>query len=88
MRSIKDVFIILFYILLIIFSVFIICQIIIKIYGRSWETQDIVIALLILIMGFLFNLIIKLSKLETDFNNLKNSFCNLAKDFKQHLSLE
>lgn len=77
---------IILYVLLILFSIFIIYQLIIKILGGSWETQDIIIALLILIIGFIFNITVKLTKIETNFNNLKNSFCNLAKDFKQHLS--
>jgi len=39
-----------------------------------------------LMMGFLFNITVKVTKLESNFNNLKNSFCSLAKDFKQHCS--
>lgn len=77
---------IILYGLLIILSIFIIYQLIIKILGGSWTTESIIIALLILIIGFIFNLTIKLTKSETNLNNLKNSFCNLAKDFKQHLS--
>lgn len=86
MADIKEISRITAYILLIIFAVFIIYQIIIKILGGSWELQDIVIALLVLIIGFLFNLTIKLTKLESDFNNIKSSFCNMAKDFKEHLN--
>ncbi len=82
----KDVLNIFLYILLIIFSVYIIYQLILKIFGGSWQTEDIVIALLILIIGSVLNITIKLAKLETNFSNLKTSFCSLAKDFKEHLS--
>ncbi len=82
MIRIKKILIILFYIILIIFALFIIYQIIRKILGGSWETQDILIALMILLIGFIFNMTIKLTRLESNFNNLKTSFCNLAKDFK------
>ena len=85
MVDIKEAFRLIIYIFLIIFAVFIIYQVILKISGGSWELQDIVIALLILILGFLFNLTIKITKLEGNFNNLKDSFCNMAKDFKEHL---
>ena len=87
MVNFKKVLAIIFYIVLILFAVFIIYQIIIKIIRGSWETQDLVIALLILIIGFVFNLTIKLTKLETNFNNLRTSFCKLAKDFKRYSSL-
>jgi hypothetical protein len=59
-------------------------QIILKIIGGSWETQDMVIALLVLLIGLVFSLTIKLTKLEMNFNHLKISFLSLAKDFKQH----
>lgn len=83
-----DYLTIIIYILLILFAIFVIYQLIIKIFGGSWETQDIIIALLILIIGFVFNLTIKSSRLDANFSNLKNSFCNLAKDFKEHLTVQ
>jgi len=86
MAKLSEIIKILFYILLLLFAIFMIYQIIIKILGGSWETQDIIVALLVLMMGFLFNITVKVTKLESNFNNLKNSFCSLAKDFKQHCS--
>ncbi len=86
MAKIPQTLSIILYILLIAFSIYLIYQLIIKILGGSWTTENIVITLLILIIGFLFNLTIKLAKLESNFNNLKNGFCSLAKDFKYHLA--
>ncbi len=83
MTNIKKILEILSYIVLIIFSLFIIYQIIRKILGGSWETQDILIAAVVLIIGFMFNITIKLTRLESNFNNLKSGFLHLAKDFKQ-----
>ena len=86
MARLEEVFKISVYIILLVFSFFLIYQIILKILGGSWQTENIIIALMILMIGFIFNITIKLSKLETNFNNLKYSFCSLAKDFKQHLT--
>jgi uncharacterized integral membrane protein len=77
--KLKEVLNLIFYLFLIVFSIFTIYQILRKLLGGSWETQDIMIALLILILGFVFNLTVKLTKLETKFSYL-------AKDFKQHLA--
>ena len=86
MAKLNKIFKILVYMILLVFSFFLIYQIILKIIGGSWQTEDIIIALMILMIGFVFNITIKLSRLETNFSNLKYSFCNLAKDFKQHLT--
>ena len=42
-------------------------------------------AILVLILILLIANTVKLNVLENDFSNLKNSFCNLAKDFKSHI---
>jgi len=78
MAKLSEIIKILFYILLLLFAIFMIYQIIIKILGGSWETQDIIVALLVLMMGFLFNITVKVTKLESNFNNLKNSFCSFS----------
>jgi len=92
MRKANKILEMLIYILLIIFAVFIIYQIILKILGGSWETQDILVSLSILIItslfviaGFLINQARIIGRLESNFNSLKNNFCSLAKDFKEHL---
>ena len=71
-------------IILILFSIFLLYQLIKKTMGGSWENQDILIVPVILIIGFLFNMAVKLTKPETNFLNSKDSFCKLAKDFKLH----
>jgi len=71
-------------IFLILFGIFISYQLIRKIFGGSWQTEDIIIALLIFTIGGVFTLVFNLSKLNSDFNHLKNQFRCLANDFKDH----
>ena len=94
MEKITKILGIMLYILSIIFAIFIIYQLIIKILGGSWETQDILVSLSMLtiaslfaIAGFLINQAKTLGKIESNLNNLKTSFLHLAKDFKEHLTL-
>lgn len=70
------------YILLIAFAIFIIYQLILKIFGGSWETQDIAIALLVIMLGLIFNIAIRQAKLETNLNHFSRNFFCLARDFK------
>ena len=79
-----DIFTLIIYILLIISSIFLIYQIILKIFGGSWETQDIIIALLILMLGLMFNIAIKQVRFETRFSYLANDFRN---HLKKHNSI-
>ncbi|MBU3913432.1 MAG: hypothetical protein KKE50_05055 [Nanoarchaeota archaeon] len=71
------------YIFLIIFSVFIIYQLVLKILGGSWETQDIIVALVVLLLGLVFNITIKQVKFEARFNYMANDFRN---HIRQHNS--
>ena len=94
MAKINKILKVLLYIFLITFSIFIIYQIILKIIGGSWQTEDIIASLVILIItllftiaGFLINQEKTLGKIESSLDNLTKGFCSLAKDFKQHLSL-
>ena len=60
-------------IVLIIFSLVILYQIILKLFGGSWATEDIITNS------------IHLAKLKSDHNNLSNQFRCLANDFKSHI---
>jgi hypothetical protein len=71
-------------ILLIIFGLFILYQIIKKITGGSWATEDIIVSLLILNIGITFTLALNQVKTNSNYNHLRNQFNYLAKDFKQH----
>jgi len=73
-------------ILLIILGLFIAYQIILKIFGGSWATEDIIVALLIFIIGFVFTIALNLVKLNLKHDYLERQFRFLAKDFKEHLS--
>ena len=93
MREKNNIFELILTIVLIIFGAYIAIQLIRKIFGGSWTTESIIISLTILILaslfvitGFLINQSKSLGKLESKFDNLKNSFCSLAKDFKEHLT--
>jgi len=92
MREKKNIFELILTIVLIIFGAYIAIQLIRKIFGGSWPTESIIVSLTILILaslfvivGFLITQAKSLGKLESNFDNLKNSFCSLAKDFKEHL---
>lgn len=73
-------------VLLIIFGLFIAYQIALKIFGGSWATEDIIVALLVFIIGVLFTTSLNLVKLNMRQNNLERQFFRLAKDFKEHLA--
>ena len=70
-------------ILIFIFGLFIAYQIILKIFGGSWETEDIVVTLLVLIIGSTFTIVINLAQLKSEHRNLSKQFGCLAKDFKE-----
>jgi uncharacterized integral membrane protein len=73
-------------ILLIIFGLFIAYQIILKIFGGSWATEDIIVALLVFVIGFVFTIALNLVKLNLKHDHLEKQFFHLAKDFKEQLS--
>jgi len=85
-KKIIDYFVSILIIILILFGTFIIYQLIRKILGGSWTTENIIIALLIFEIGLTFTIAVSLARLISDHNHLKGQFCSLAKDFKEHLS--
>lgn len=85
-RKVIDILEIIIYLFLIGLAIFIIYQLIRKILGGSWETPDIMVALLIMTIGIVFNTALKLSKVETRLNNLSKGFHCLAGDFKSHIN--
>ena len=77
-----------FEILLTIFALYIIVQILMKIFGGSLSTEDIFLALLILNVGATFTIGIMVAQMKADHQHLKDQFASLAQDFKQHLKRE
>ena len=73
-------------IFLILFGLFIAYQIILKIFGGSWETESIIIALLVFNLGLSFTTTFSLVRLNSDHNHLEKKFGYLVKDFKGYLS--
>ena len=53
------------------------------VFGNSPTLEE---ALLILVITFLFTINTRITKLESKFLLLENSFSHLAKDFKQHIT--
>lgn len=67
------------------FGLFIAYQILLKILGGSWETEDIILAMIIFNVGLTFTIGFNQAKLKSDHNHLSNQFYCLAKDFKEHV---
>ncbi len=84
-RDIKNVIENIVIALLIIFGLFLVYQIIIKAFGGSWATEDIIISLLIFNLGCVFTIGLALAKLNSDHNHLASQFNSLAEDFKRHV---
>ncbi len=74
--------------ILFIFGLFLVYQILKKIFGGSWEIESIIISLLIFNIGLTFTIAftlgISLAKLKSDHNHLENQFKSLVSDFKNH----
>lgn len=71
--------------ILILFGLLLIYQILRKVFGGSWETEDIIIALLIFNLGSIFTIGLSFAKLKSDHSHLANQFRNLANDFKKYI---
>ncbi|MBS3163408.1 hypothetical protein J4427_01845 [Candidatus Woesearchaeota archaeon] len=72
-------------IILVIFGLFIIYQIIKKILGGSWSTENIIVSLLILNLGVVLTIGFTAAELRSDHNHLNKQFLALARDFKDHI---
>jgi len=79
-----DILIVVLIILLILFGIFIAYQIILKIIGGSWETENLIISLLIFNLGAVFTIAIMLATLISEHKNLERRFDLLVRDFKEH----
>ena len=83
-NKILDVIDILLKIFLIIFGLIILYQIIPKISGGSWMTENLVVALLIALIGIVFTNSVNIAKMRSDYSHLLSQFKCLAGDFKLH----
>ena len=75
----------LFEILLILFGLYLLIQLLIKIGGGSWSTEDVIIGLLIFNLGSIFTIGVMVAQLKSDHSHLKDQFKSLAGDFKLHV---
>ena len=66
-----------------VFGAFIAYQLLRKILGGSWATEDILIGLVIFNIATLFSVAILLTQLKSDFKHHKSQFSALTRDFKE-----
>ena len=72
-------------VLLILFGLIISYQLIKVILGGSWESEDIIISLLMFNLGAVFTIGLMLATFISNHKHLSSKFSYLAKDFKKHL---
>ena len=70
-------------IVLVIFGLFLAYQIIKKVLGGSWTTEEIIISLFVFNLGCTFTIGLTLAKLSSDHSHLSHQFRSLASDFKE-----
>jgi hydrogenase-4 membrane subunit HyfE len=70
-REILDVFYLVIIILVIIFGLFLLYQVILKILGGSWTTEAVVISLLVLLISMVFVIASSQIKLSVDYGYFK-----------------
>ena len=71
---------------LIIFGAYILFQILKKILGGSWSTEDIVVALVLFNTGIIFSIIIMLVQLRSDQRYLRRDLEILIRDFRKFVA--
>lgn len=86
MKKILEIVEIIIKLFIIVFGIVIIYRVVLKILGGSWQTENIIIALLIANITLTFALAINQAKMGAEVGHFKNQFKCLAKDFKYHLS--
>lgn len=74
-----------FQIILILFALYLIVQILRKLFGGSWTIEDIILGLIILNLGSIFTLGVMFAQLKSDHDHLRAQFGSLANDFKSFL---
>ena len=67
------------------FGLYLLIQMLKAILGGSWNIEDIILGLLVLILGSIFTMGMMLAQLRSDHNHLKGQFKSLANDFKSHV---
>jgi hypothetical protein len=72
-----------FEIAIFLFGLFLLYQIILKIFGGSWQLESLIIGLLLVILGYVFKLSSNVTRVGSDLNHLNKQFQSLAIDFKK-----
>lgn len=88
MKKALDIIQLIITILLIIFGLFILYQIILKISGGSWGKEDIIISMLIFSIGLTIATALNLIKFNIDYNYFKkymHKFVNDSKEFNKKI---
>ncbi|GEM_PF-1790985 len=71
-------------IILALFGLFMLYQILRRMFGGSWGIEALIFGLVVLHMGITFGLAVKMTETKTDLRHLRGQFNSLAADFKAH----
>ncbi len=69
-------------IILALFGLFMLYQILRRMFGGSWGIEALIFGLVVLHMGITFGLAVKMTETRTEVRHLRNQFHSLATDFK------
>lgn len=83
LRKIIDVIQLILIIFSIIFGLFILYQVILKVLGGSWTTEAIIISFLFLLISIVFTIALNQIRFSVDYNYLKKYIYNFVKDFRE-----
>ncbi len=73
-KKIFDAIQLILIIILLVLGIFLAYQIIRKIFGGSWSSEDIILTLLVFNLGCVFTIILNLAKLNSDHQHLEKQF--------------
>ncbi|MAG02837.1 hypothetical protein CMI42_05865 [Candidatus Pacearchaeota archaeon] len=82
-RKLLDVLHLTFLLLTIIFGLFILYQVILKILGGSWTTEAVIISLLTILISVVFTIAVHQVRFGADYNYFKRNMNHFSKDFKE-----
>ncbi len=70
---------------MVIFGLYLLFQVLRKVFGGSWSTEDLILGLLIFNLGCTFTIGLMVTQIKSDQSHLKGQFKSLAGDFKRHV---
>jgi len=82
-RRMFDVLQLILLIFLIVFGLFILYQIILKILGGSWTTEAVIISFLVLLISIVFSIAVSQIRFTTDYNYFKKDMYGFHREFRE-----